>query len=88
MATALRLPEVANGAGIEVDPADTEAVAQAMRRMEDEPGLREALIAKGRDRADDFSWDNTAQLLWSSLTKAGEEAGLSMDPVESERTAG
>jgi hypothetical protein len=56
--------------------------------MEDEPGLREALIAKGRDRADDFSWDNTAQLLWSSLTKAGEEAGLSMDPVESERTAG
>ena len=82
------LPEVANGAGIEVDPADTEAVAQAMRRMEDEPGLREALIAKGRDRADDFSWDNTAQLLWSSLTKAGEEAGLSMDPVESERTAG
>lgn len=82
------LPEVANGAGIEVDPADTEAVAQAMRRMEDEPSLREALIAKGRDRADDFSWDNTAQLLWSSLTKAGEEAGLSMDPVESERTAG
>lgn len=73
------LPEVADGAGLEVDPGDVEAVAVAMRRMEDEPALRQSLIEKGRHRAEDFSWDRTARLLWACLVKAGREVGLELD---------
>lgn len=70
------LPEVAQGAGLEVDPGDPDSVAEAMLRMEREPALRAHLIDKGRDRADDFSWDRTAGLLWGCLSKAAEHCGL------------
>ncbi|MCH1575517.1 MAG: glycosyltransferase family 4 protein [Flavobacteriales bacterium] len=70
------LPEVANGAGIEVDPGDAEQVARAMRQIEEGPALRADLIEKGRDRADDFSWERTSSLLWSCIAKAGSEAGI------------
>ena len=72
------LPEVANGAGIEVDPGDADQVAKAMREIEDGPALRAALIEKGKERAEDFSWDRTASLLWSCIAKAGWDAGLDM----------
>jgi len=72
------LPEVAGGAGLEVDPGDANQVAQAMRRIEEEPALRAALIEKGQDRADDFSWDRTSSLLWSCISKAGSDAGIDM----------
>jgi glycosyltransferase involved in cell wall biosynthesis len=70
------LPEVANGAGIEVDPGDVEQVAQAMRQIEDGPALRADLIEKGRNRADDFSWERTSALLWSCIAQAGSDAGI------------
>jgi len=70
------LPEVSQGSGLAVDPSDTEAVSIAMKRMEDEPALRESLIEKGKDRADDFSWDRTAQLLWSCLVRAAKDSGM------------
>ena len=72
------LPEVANGAGLEVDPGDADQVAKAMREIEDGPALRAALIEKGKERAEDFSWDRTASLLWSCIAKAGWDAGLDM----------
>ena len=72
------LPEVAGGAGLEVDPGDANQVAQAMRRIEEEPALRAALIEKGQDRADDFSWDRTSSLRWSCISKAGSDAGIDM----------
>ncbi len=72
------LPEVANGAGIEVDPGDAKQVARAMRQIEDGPALRADLIEKGKDRADDFSWERTASLLWSCIAQAGSDAGLVM----------
>jgi len=80
------LPEVSAGSGLEVDPADAEGVAAAMIRMEREPALREMLVEKGRNRAEDFSWDRTALLLWECLVKAGQEVGVPLDPAMS-RTA-
>lgn len=78
------LPEVAAGAGLEVDPDRPDEVVAAMHRMENEPGLRDSLVAKGKQRAEDFSWDRTAQLLWSCLTKAGKEVGLDLDTKKAE----
>ena len=75
------LPEVAGGAGLQVDPGDTESVVEAMHRMERDPGLREVLAEKGKERAEAFSWDRTAALLWTCIHKAGRKAGLDMGSV-------
>ena len=72
------LPEVAAGAGLEVDPGHANQVAEAMRRIEDEPALRAALIEKGKDRAEDFSWEKTSSLLWSCIEQAASDAGVDM----------
>ena len=72
------LPEVAAGAGLEVDPGHANQVAEAMRRIEDEPALRAALIEKGKDRAEDFSWEKTSSLLWSCIEQAASDGGVDM----------
>jgi len=72
------LPEVADGAGLEVNPGDSDAVAEAMLRLENEPALRQALIEKGRNRAEDFSWERTSHLLWECMQKAGGDIGLDL----------
>ncbi len=81
------LPEVAAGAGLEVDPDDLGQVADAMLRIEREPALREALREKGKERAEDFGWDKTAGLLWNCLAIAGREAGLIMEDTVPDTTA-
>ena len=83
------LPEVANGAGLEVDPGDAHSVAEAMLRMEREPALRQSLIERGMDRADDFSWDRTAGLMWNCIEKAAADVGISFaeDGAHTRRTA-
>ena len=80
------LPEVAAGAGLEVDPGDATAVAEAMLRLEREPALGERLVELGRRRAEEFSWERTASLLWNCMARAGEEAGLDMGPAIAEET--
>lgn len=55
------LPEVVGGAGILVDPLDTEGWADAMRRfLEDEP-LRSKLTAAGRERVRSFTPEEAAR---------------------------
>ena len=70
------LPEVSDGSGLEVDPADIDGVAKAMLRLELEPALGEQLVEKGKRRAEAFSWERTASLLWTCLEKAAEDAGV------------
>lgn len=57
------LREVAGDAALLVDPKQPSAIASAMRRISADPSLREALKAKGRQRAAQFSWDETARRL-------------------------
>lgn len=80
------LPEVSGGSGLEVDPADTNGVAKAMLRLEREPALCEQLVQKGKRRAEAFSWERTASLLWGCLEKAVEDAGVPM--VKKQSTQG
>ena len=49
------LPEVAGGAALLVDPYDTAAIADALRRLDGDPALRAQLSAKGRVQAERFS---------------------------------
>jgi glycosyltransferase involved in cell wall biosynthesis len=56
------LPEVAQGAALEVDPLDTGAIADAMLALVRQPALRARCIAAGRARAAQLTWDATARL--------------------------
>ncbi|MDP3771774.1 MAG: glycosyltransferase family 1 protein [bacterium] len=50
------LAEVGGDAALLIDPHRPEAIAGAMARIADEPGVREELIKKGHERTKLFSW--------------------------------
>lgn len=66
------LPEVVGDAGVMVDPTDVEAIADGLRRLLLDEGLRQSMIPKGLARAAQFSWDLTAQRTWEVLQEAAE----------------
>lgn len=51
------LPEVVGDSGIMVDAKDIDALAQAMRRVAEDPQLRQELSAKAHVRAQAFTWE-------------------------------
>ena len=55
------LPEAAGDAALLVNPEDTMAIAQAIRRMLDEPALRAHLRARGFAHARQLTWARTAR---------------------------
>ena len=63
------MPEVARDAALLVDPFNEDSIAKAMIKVLDEE-VRKDLIAKGRERAKDFSWDQAAEVIWNSLMKS------------------
>lgn len=52
--------EVVGDAALVVDAADVEAIADGLRRLMDDPGLRDGLARAGRARAAGFTWARTA----------------------------
>ncbi len=64
------MPEIAGTAGMLVDPFDVNDIAKAMVELYHDPVLRTQLIHNGTHRADCFSWDRSAHLLWDSITKS------------------
>ena len=55
------LPEVVGDAGMMVDPFAVNSIADAMRRLLSDAGLRKALSEKGVERAKKFSWIEAAR---------------------------
>jgi glycosyltransferase involved in cell wall biosynthesis len=55
------LPEVAGDGALYFDPTDPDSIGDALVRFYQDPGLRERLIAKGRERLQHFSWQKTAE---------------------------
>jgi len=53
------LPEVVGDAAILIDPMDASAIAAAMARVLGDPGLRDDLIRRGRERVTAFSWERS-----------------------------
>jgi glycosyltransferase involved in cell wall biosynthesis len=54
------LPEVVGDAGVLVDPDSEESMADGLLRVLMDNNLREQMIAKGLERASQFTWENTA----------------------------
>ncbi len=61
------MPEVAGDAALIVDPFNYSEIAEAMQMLEEDETLRNSFIEKGKLRAKDFSWDNTAKVIWESI---------------------
>jgi glycosyltransferase involved in cell wall biosynthesis len=64
------MPEVAGDAALLCDPFHPASIADAMQRLATDEALRTELIEKADKRRDVFTWDRTAELLWSSIEKA------------------
>jgi glycosyltransferase involved in cell wall biosynthesis len=58
---ATSIPEVVGDAGLLCDPRDAEALAAALVRVLEEPGLADELRRRGLERAAAFTWDRTAE---------------------------
>lgn len=63
------LPEVVGDAAILCDPTNSKEISAAMKRLSEEPELREEMIKKGLEQSKKYSWDQTAELLWNSIEK-------------------
>ncbi len=64
------MPEIAGDAALFVNPADTKAIAEGMKKVEKDRELRSEMIKKGLIASERFTWDNTAKLLWQSIEKS------------------
>jgi glycosyltransferase involved in cell wall biosynthesis len=64
------LPEVAGDAALYFDPADTDAIAGAVRRLLEDSELRSRLARAGPERARAFSWKRTARATLASYERA------------------
>ncbi len=67
---AASLPEVVGDAAVLIDPCDVCSLAQGIRRLVKDQGLRERLGDRGLKRAKQFTWDRTARLTWDVLQQA------------------
>ena len=55
------IPEVVGDAGLLCDPRHADALAAALVRVLEEPGLADELRRRGLERAAAFTWDRTAE---------------------------
>jgi alpha-1,3-rhamnosyl/mannosyltransferase len=58
------LPEVAGDGALLVDPRSSAELTRALRRVLEEPALRETLGQAGRARAEQYRWAETARRSW------------------------
>ncbi len=63
------MPEVAGDAALLIDPFSVISIANALNNIEKDPILRKNLIQKGNKRKLVYSWQQTADKLWSSIEK-------------------
>jgi glycosyltransferase involved in cell wall biosynthesis len=63
------MPEVAGDAAVLVDPMNVDELANGLVRLAADPALREELIARGRARALQFTWDSAVAKTWEVYQK-------------------
>jgi glycosyltransferase involved in cell wall biosynthesis len=63
--------ELADGAGLLVEPESVESIADGLRRVALDADLRVRLSAAGRERARDFTWDRCARETLAVLESVG-----------------
>lgn len=75
------LPELVGDAALRVPPADVQALAEAIRRILTESGLRDTLIARGFENVGRFSWEACARATLAVLEEAAQISGRTFDEL-------
>jgi len=63
------MPEIAGDGALLVNPESSESVAKAMIEIDKDKLLRDKLIMNAQIQRQKFSWQKTADLLWTSIEK-------------------
>ena len=71
------LPEVVGQAGLLVNPFDSEAIAAGIKRVVQDPGLRQELKLRAIKRSGEFSWQRAADLTWNVISGEDLASGSS-----------
>jgi glycosyltransferase involved in cell wall biosynthesis len=58
------IPEVVGDSALLIDPENADELGEALVRLAGDPGLREELARRGRERAAGFSWENGVERTW------------------------
>lgn len=66
------LPEVVGDAGILVNPESIDEICQAMGTLMTNSILRQELVKRGLERAESYTWENSAHILYSLYRKLME----------------
>ena len=61
------MPEIASDAAILVNPNDINEIADAMNKIFSDKNFALSLIEKGKKRKLSFTWDRTAENVWTSI---------------------
>ena len=79
--TVSAMPEVVGPAALLVNPADDDAIAGALSRLDQDEGLREKLIADGRRKLSQYDWAKTARAtleIYREAARAGNSAAQNL----------
>ena len=63
------MPEISNGAALEVNPKNVNEIFEAYQKIMSKENFSPELIQKANTRLNEFSWDKSADLLWQSIQK-------------------
>jgi glycosyltransferase involved in cell wall biosynthesis len=64
------MQEIAGDAALYADPTEPLSIADQMMLIYKDESMKGALVEKGRLKAQQFSWDNTANLFWATIRRA------------------
>jgi glycosyltransferase involved in cell wall biosynthesis len=64
------MQEIGGDAALYADPTDHEDIADKMMRLYKDESLRDRLIQAGIEKAGEYDWERSAELLWQSIEKA------------------
>jgi len=79
--TATGLPDVVGDAGLLFDPDDVAEMAAQLQRLWTDEGLRADLRARGKKRAEEFSFDHTARLFRAHYRQVGHRSVTDEDRI-------
>jgi glycosyltransferase involved in cell wall biosynthesis len=73
------MPEVLGDAGVYFDPESIDSIAAALKRLAEDPALRDRLATRAFERAGAYSWSRCARATFEFLAEVGTGARATAD---------
>lgn len=85
------MPEIAGQAALQANPLDPQAIGQQIRTVLADQALQRELVSQGRARANDFTWERTAQQvlgIYQAVFESNQKQYQKMTRTLSSRNSG